>query len=98
MPSGLRKTTGNHFEIYYEQPWGGTSNALDPVDIQPNQLVQAQGVVHVDGRLCTTSVSAQSNLYKFDPHTAGATICNIFTMKGSIYLLDSAGNVYKYNH
>jgi hypothetical protein len=51
MPSGLRKTTGNHFEIYYEQPWGGVASDKDPVDIAENQLVTQQGVVDLNGKL-----------------------------------------------
>ena len=45
MPSGLRKTTGNHFEIYYEEPWGGVASNKSPVDIDPNQCVTQDGVV-----------------------------------------------------
>lgn len=64
MPSGLRKTSGNHFEIYYEAPWGGVASNAAEEDIQPNQLVRMDGISIRNGVLCYSNIAAQSS--KFD--------------------------------
>lgn len=94
MPSGLRKTTGNHFEIYYEQPWGGVASNANPVDIQPNQLVSSNGTADIEGELNYVSISAAISNFAFNPHTANAFITVIWTMGGLLYCLDQFGNIY----
>jgi len=96
MPSGLRKTTGNHFEIYYEQPWGGVASNANPVDIQPNQFVTCQGAVSNNGELNQVAVIAPSNSnFRFYPHQTNSAICVIFTMGGDYYAIDQFGNMYQ---
>src|SRR5271154_3716308 len=99
MPSGLRKTTGNHFEIYYEQPWGGIADYANPVDIQPNELVSAQGVIAVDGELSAVVLQANQdpNFTFVNPHVANAVVILMWTMNGAMYALDNFGNIYN-NH
>jgi hypothetical protein len=94
MPSGLRKTSGNHFEIYYEQPWGGVASNANPVDIQPNQFVTCQGVVALEGELCSVSVYPTTDALAFYPYVANAAIILMWTMLGKMYALDQFGNIY----
>lgn len=96
MPSGLRKTTGNHFEIYYEQPWGGVASNANPVDIQPNQLVTSQGVVCNNGELNYVDIVAPANgNFVFHPYVTNAVICTIFTQSGNYYAVDQFGYMYQ---
>src|ERR1017187_1068758 len=95
MPSGLRKTTGNHFEIYYEQPWGGVASDKDAVDIAENQLVTQQNVVAVDGALCQVALS---NAAFTDP-AWGSDATNsypvlMFELGGVLYACDQFGQIY----
>ena len=66
MPSGLRKTTGNHFEIYYEEPWGGVASDKGPVDIAENQCVTIDGVTVRNGLLCATDITAKNSIYNLN--------------------------------
>src|SRR5271156_5247927 len=95
MPSGLRKTTGNHFEIYYEQPWGGVASNANPVDIQPNQFVTCQGVANNNGELGLVSVTAAPGVLSLTPHVVNAVALVIFTQLGNFYAIDQFGNMYK---
>src|SRR5271156_6095605 len=99
MPSGLRKTTGNHFEIYYEQPWGGIADYANPVDIQTNELVTSQGVVAVDGELSGVVYQADQDAdYTFiNPYVANAFVILMWSMNGASYALDNFGNIYSNN-
>lgn len=104
MPSGLRKTTGNHFEIYYEQPWGGVASDKDAVDIGDNEFQFMQGVVEIDGVLCYLDWIANPNFYTFPTYTFntvpqggnGGEGNNVlmFSMASVIYALDIVGNIY----
>src|SRR5271163_2729018 len=96
MPSGLRKTTGNHFEIYYEQPWGGVADYANPVDIAPNELVVAQGVVAVDGELSAVVLQANQdpNFVFASPHIPNAVVILLWSMNGAMYALDNMGSIY----
>jgi hypothetical protein len=97
MPSGLRKTSGNHFEIYYEKPWGGVASDSDPVDIADNELVAQVGVVVVDGALAQINFVADPAKEVFDPtlSTAPTTIFATFGLNGSIYAIDVLGGIYQ---
>ena len=66
MPSGLRKTTGNHFEIYYEEPWGGVASNKSPVDIDPNQCVTQDGVVLRNGLMCYSNIASQNSKWDLE--------------------------------
>lgn len=95
MPSGMRKTSGNHFEIYYEQPWGGVASNANPMDIAENQLAAGVGVVAVDGELSGVTVNAASGVYSLSPGATNAVLVSIFTMLGAIYGVDQFGSIYK---
>lgn len=95
MPSGLRKTSGNHFEIYYEQPWGGVASNVNPVDIQPNQFVTCQGVASVNGELNLVVPHALSTSnFRFNPYVPNAVICAIFSLEAIYYAVDQFGYLY----
>src|ERR1700691_1419152 len=96
MPSGLVNTSGKNFEIYYMQPWGGTADYANPVDIQPNELVVAQGVVAVDGELSAVVLQADNdpNFVFITPHVANAVVILMWSMNGTMYCLDNFGNIY----
>lgn len=100
MPSGLRKTSGNHFEIYYEQPWGGVASDKSFVDIEPNQLIKQQGVVVSSGALKYFNFVADPVRFRFVPFitTMGAESFpyQIFELTGTLYALDQYGYVYQY--
>lgn len=98
MPSGLRKTTGNHFEIYYEQPWGGVASDKDPVDINDNQLQVQQGVVAIDGALCYTNMIADPTRFLFVQGSANAYLAIIFEYTGLLFGLDQFGGLYTYDN
>lgn len=96
MPSGLRKTTGNHFEIYYEQPWGGVASNADPADIQPNQLVTQSGMLAVNGVLTNATIETVTGQYKFIPYVDNAYPNLIFELGGGLYAVDQFGYLYAY--
>lgn len=102
MPSGLRKTSSNHFEIYYEKPWGGVASDADATDIQDNQLIIAQGVIDVDGVLCEANTVASASVFRFTPHTAKGTLNVIFNLTApstgetNLYGVDTFGDSYIY--
>lgn len=109
MPSGLRKTSGNQFEIYYEQPWGGVASDKSYVDIEPNQLVTQQGVVISSGKLEYLNFVADPFRFgwnQIDPLQVG-TPTNpappsdsfpylLFEYSGQIYGADQYGYIYIY--
>ncbi len=66
MPSGLRKTTGNHFEIYYEEPWGGVASNKSSVDIDPNQCITQDGVVLRNGLMCYSNIASQNSKWDLE--------------------------------
>jgi len=66
MPSGLRKTTGNHFEIYYEEPWGGVASDKSSVDIAENQCVKMDGVTIKNGLLCYSNMASQNSVWDLE--------------------------------
>lgn len=94
MPSGLRKTTGNHFEIYYEQPWGGVASDKDPVDIAENQLVVQDGAIIIDGVLCALFLGSDNRSFRFTPAIAGSYIAQLFGLNSAIYGVDQFGYIY----
>jgi hypothetical protein len=97
MPSGLRKTSGNNFEIYYEQPWGGVASDKDPVDIAPNQLVISEGVLDINGALCFTNLAPSPTLYAFQSAVTGSqksVPALIFFIGINLFALDQYGYVY----
>jgi hypothetical protein len=94
MPSGLRKTTGNHFEIYYEQPWGGVNSSVNPVDMQPNELETSIGIIVVDGELNALAVNAVVSNFKFNPASPGSVVVGIWAMNAVVYCLDNFGRIY----
>jgi len=96
MPSGLRETSNNHFEIYYEKPWGGVASDSDPVDIAPNQLVQQQGVVPVDNVLCQINLVADPTKFTFVPFLPTSQIYQIFELNGALWAVDQFGYIYGY--
>jgi hypothetical protein len=100
VPSGLRETSNNHFEIYYEHPWGGVAADAHPTDIQPNQLVQITGMNIRNGKLCTTGYDNQTNMAYTT--TNGGTffasqVLAYFFIGVTAYVIDEAGNAYVYN-
>lgn len=109
MPSGLRKTSGNQFEIYYEQPWGGVASDKSYVDIEPNQLVTQQGVVISSGKLEYLNFVADPFRFgwnQIDPTFVG-TPTNppppsdsfpylLFEWQGNILAVDQYGYIYGY--
>jgi len=95
MPSGLRKTTGNHFEIYYEQPWGGVASDKDAVDIAENQLVTQQNVVAVDGALCQVAlINAALTNPAWSADATNSYPVLIFELGGDAYAVDQFGQMY----
>lgn len=100
MPSGLRKTSGNHFEIYYEQPWGGVASDKSFVDIEPNQLIQQQGVVVSSGALKYFNFVADPVRFRFIPFITTMGLesfpYQIFELAGTLYALDQYGYAYRY--
>lgn len=64
MASGLRKTSGNHFEIYYEKPWGGVASNAAPTDIDPSQAIVLDGVTIRNGLLCYTNIASQNSKFE----------------------------------
>jgi len=96
MPSGLRKTSGNHFEIYYEAPFGGVATNSDPADIQPNQMVLQQGVVGIDGVLAYSNLVADPARFIFGGRNPDSFPYIIFEMNGQLYAIDQYGYVYVY--
>lgn len=91
MPSGLRKTTGNHFEIYYEQPWGGVASDKDPVDIAENQLVVQQGIIESTGVLNTVLLQKG---FSFTPIAPNVLPVLFWVQNQVIYTVDQASNIY----
>ena len=90
MPSGIKfnEKTG-HFEAKYEHPWGGVASDAAPMDIAPNQFVQADGLIIKNGVLnaaCLDSVDGAA-------HPA-ADLQLIFNISDAIYFLDGDGNIY----
>lgn len=110
MPSGLRNTSGNQFEIYYEQPWGGVASDKSYVDIEPNQLVSQQGVVISSGKLEYLNFVADQfrftwNVVAFGgttpinaPPPAGAFPYLLFEFAGEIWAVDQFGYIYNYEN
>lgn len=97
MPSGLRETTKPHFEIYYEQPWGGVASDKDPVDIAPSQMVVQQGVLPVDNVLCQAALVADPNRFLFTPQAPGVeVVVALFELGGILYAVSNIGHMYKY--
>lgn len=92
MASGLKTTSGNHFEATYEHPWGGVASDAYKTDIAPNQLEVCDGIIIKNGIL---------NAAAFDDlgYNTSAIVGNItfaFTIPpgDEPYLLDDLGNIY----
>jgi hypothetical protein len=66
MPSGLRETSKGHFEIYYEAPWGGVASDKSQTDINPNQLVIADGISIRDGKLAYSNFLKGTGIYDLE--------------------------------
>lgn len=102
MPSGLRKTSGNHFEIYYEQPWGGVASDKSFVDIEPNQLIKQQGVVVSSGALKYFNFVADPVRFRFVPFITTMGLESfpylIFELTGTLYAVDQYGYIYSYQN
>lgn len=98
MPSGLRKTSGNHFEIYYEQPWGGIASDKSYVDIEPNQLVNQQGVVVSSGKLEYFALVADPlNFFGLiNPRLPDSFPYAIWVQNGAYIGCDQYGYIYQY--
>lgn len=97
MPSGLRKTTGNHFEIYYEQPWGGVATDRNAVDIGENQLVVQQGAAIINGELSYFTAVANPQLFQLqNKENDDSVVFVMFYYQGSVWVLDQFGNIYQY--
>lgn len=94
MASGLKTTTGNHFEATYEQPWGGVASNADPEDIQPNQFVQCTGLNIKDGILA--AYAFDDFITNFSGLAMGAEIWFLFSINLNVYALDDLGNTYTY--
>lgn len=97
MPSGLRQTSKNNFEIYYEQPWGGVASDKSYVDIEPNQLVSQQGAVISSGKLEYFALVADPLNFKLiDPRLPDSFPYAIWTQGGALIGCDQYGYIYQY--
>lgn len=111
MASGLRNTSGNQFEIYYEQPWGGVASDKSYVDIEPNQLVTQQGVVVSSGKLEYLNFVADPRRLRWtqidplqvpvptnSPPPGDSFPYLLFELAGQIYGVDQYGYIYIYTN
>ena len=99
MASGLKlNPENNHFTARYEHPWGGVASDADPADIMPNQLVQGDGVVIRNGRLCAAGFNTPAqfsfSLVPGGQFIAGHQIVQVFTIRNIIVALDTTGHAY----
>lgn len=104
MPSGFAKTSGNHFEIRHEQPWGGIASDKHPIDIEYNQLVDALGVIDLSGQLSQINIVAPSNQFRITTVVPNTPVVTIFQIQPNniqgvkeTFALDRAGNLYRYS-
>ena len=51
--SGIVQRESNRFDATYGHPWGGIASDADASDIQPSQMVKADGFYIKNGRMCT---------------------------------------------
>lgn len=97
MPSGLRNTSGNQFEIYYEQPWGGVASDKSYVDIEPNQLIIQSGVAINSGKLEYFQMMADPLNFKLqNPRQPDSFPYVIWVQNGVLFGCDQYGYIYKY--